>query len=227
MHKKSNSQTGAFNPRLLISFLLVSAAGWLAMVSLATPTPPSGTLSRANPRIIYTDSTGAPPNVSGVALGKPNCGPTNSLCSIFSLTIDPSVGVPVTGYDPSQYQIKLSWSWAVATVDYDVWVENATMTTVVAQNNSTADPSVIVLPTTLTPGVYNLVVVLATGAPIPYTGTVTLELKPPVSGLCDPSKTNCTPPRYQNYPAGPGQAEDAGEPSLGVDWNPNVAALKH
>jgi hypothetical protein len=30
-----------------------------------------------------------------------------------------------------------------------------------------------------------------------------------------------------SYPAGSGQADDAGEPSLGVDWNPNVAALKH
>src|SRR2546423_7320484 len=227
MHRKSVSQSGALNPRLFIAFLLVSAAGWLAMMSLATPTPPNGTLSGANRSVTYTDSTGAPPNLTGVALGKPNCGPTNSLCSIFTLTIDPSIGTPVTGYDPTQYQIKLTWSWQVATVDYDIWVENSTMTTVVAQNNSTADPSVIILPTTTTPGVYKIVVVLATGAPIPYTGTISLEAKPLVTGLCDPNTTNCTPPRYMSYAAGVGQADDAGEPSLGVDWSPNVAALLH
>jgi PKD domain-containing protein len=191
-----------------------------------TPSPTSATLSTSNRTITYTDSTGAPPNLTGLALGKPNCGPTGALCSIFNLTIDPTVGTAVGGYDPTQYQIKFSWSWQVSTVDYDIWIENAAGTTTVAQNNSTADPSVIVLPTTLAPATYQIVVVLATGAPIPYTGTIVLEQKPPVTGLCGPP-ADCTPPRYISYSAGAGQADDAGEPSLGVDWNPNVAALKH
>src|ERR1700730_3975068 len=191
-----------------------------------TPSPTRATLSTSNRTITYTDSTGAPPNLTGLALGKPNCGPTGALCSTFNLTIDPTVGVAVAGYDPTQYQIHLTWSWAVSTVDYDMWVEDATGTTVVAQNNSTLDPSVIILPTTTAPGVYQLVVVLATGAPIPYTGTVVLEPKPLVTGLCNPNATNCTPPRYMNYSAGEGQADDAGEPSVGVDWNPNVPSLK-
>ncbi len=177
MQKKPAFESGALIPRILVAFVLVSVATWLAVLSLATPAPPADTLSPSHPSVAYTDSTGAPPNLTGVALGKPNCGPTNSLCSIFTLTIDPSIGTPVTGYDPTQYQIKLTWSWQVATVDYDIWVENSTMTTVVAQNNSTADPSVIILPTTTTPGVYKIVVVLATGAPIPYTGTISLEAK--------------------------------------------------
>ena len=192
----------------------------------AAPSPTSATLSTLNRTITYTDSTGAPPNLTGVALGKPNCGPTGALCSIFNLTIDPTVGSAGGGYDPTQYQIKFSWSWQVSTVDYDFWIEDATGTTVVAQNNSTADPSVIVLPTTLAPATYQIVVVLATGAPIPYTGSITLEQKPAVTGLCGPP-ADCTPPRYISYSAGPGQADDAGEPSLGVDWTPNVATLKH
>ncbi|MDQ6808051.1 MAG: hypothetical protein M3Z64_01285, partial [Verrucomicrobiota bacterium] len=74
---------------------------------------------------------------------------------------------------------------------------------------------------------YKLIVTLSTGAPVPYTGTVTLESAASGgSGICDPAVANCTPPRYQSFPAGPGQADNAGEPSLGVDWNPNVPALQ-
>ncbi|MEY2531765.1 MAG: hypothetical protein QOI96_1850, partial [Verrucomicrobiota bacterium] len=248
MRKKPTSESGIFNPRLFLAFTLCLAGISLATFSFAgnrtankqaaslrtappaipnTPTPGSATLSTSNRSITYTDSTGAPPNLTGLALGKPNCGPTGALCSTFNLTIDPTVGTAVAGYDPTQYQLHFTWSWAVATVDYDIWIEDATGTTVIAQNNSTADPSVIILPTTTPPAVYQIVIVLATGAPIPYTGTIVLEPKPLVTGLCNPNVTNCTPPRYMSYPAGSGQADDAGEPSLGVDWNPNVAALKH
>src|SRR3984893_13431341 len=103
------------------------------------PSPASATLSTSNRTITYTDSTGAPPNLTGVALGKPNCGPTGALCSIFNLTSDPTVGTAVGAYDPTPSQIKVSWSWQVSTVDYDFWIEDATGTTTVAQNNSTAD----------------------------------------------------------------------------------------
>ncbi|MEP6602527.1 MAG: choice-of-anchor J domain-containing protein, partial [Spartobacteria bacterium] len=54
------------------------------------------------------------------------------------------------------------------------------------------------------------------------TGTISLVDKPP-----GPTLGTGLPPRYLSYPAGDGQADDAGEPSLGVDWNPNVASLKH
>src|SRR5437773_186435 len=130
MQKKSSSESGALNPRIVFCFLLCTAAGFLAMFSFATPTPTSGTLSTSNRSITYMESDGGVvPNPSEVALSMPNCTAPNS-CSTFNLTIDPNVA-------------------------------------------------------------------------------------------------DCTPPRYQSYSAGPGQADNAGEPSLGVDFNPNVAALKH
>jgi hypothetical protein len=61
-----------------------------------------------------------------------------------------------------------------------------------------------------------------------FVGTITLENKPTT---CPP--TACppppNPPRYQTYPAPPSAAGAAtsGEPSIGVDWTPNVAGLKH
>lgn len=226
MQKKSASQSGLSNPRVLSAFALCLAGVLLAMFSFATPAPPAGTLSTANRSITYTDSTGSLPNPSGVALGAPNCTAPMS-CSTFNLTIDPSVGVNGLGYVASQYQIFLQWQWAVSTVDYDVFIVGPSpLTTVVAKNQSTADPSTIILPTTLAPGVYKVTLALSTGAPIAYTGTIQLQPKPQVAGICPPGDPTCAPPRYQTFPAGPGQADNAGEPALGVDWNPNVASLK-
>ena len=206
--------------------LLCLAAISFAVLSFATPTPAGDVLSTSHRMITYTDSTGAPANPSPIATGVPQCGPTNALCSVFNLTIDPSIGLAVAGYDPNQYQIAIQWQWGVSTVDYDWFVEDAAGH-VIAKNQSTADPSSVILPTTTTPGIYKLIGTLSTGAPIPYTGTVTLQAKPQVSGVCAANDPSCKPPRYQNYPAGTGQADNAGEPSLGVDWNPNLGTLKH
>jgi PKD repeat protein len=191
----------------------------------AAPSPGSDTLSTSHRSITYTESGAQVPNETGVALGVPDCTVPNS-CSTFDLTINSSVGTAVAGYDPTQYQIHMTWSWSVATVDYDIFFEDAGGN-VVAVNNSTADPSAIIIPTTTPAGLYHVVIVLATGAPIGYTGTIVLEPKPLTAGICNPNVTNCTPPRYMNYPAGVGQADNAGEPSVGVDWNPNVASLKN
>lgn len=224
--KKNSLQSGLFNPRILAAFALCAVGSWLAMWSFAVPAPAGDTLSTANRSITYTDSTGSLPNPSGVALGAPNCTAPMS-CSTFNLTIDASVGLNGSGYVASQYQIFMQWQWAVSTVDYDVFIVGPSpLTTVVAKNQSTADPSTIILSTTLAPGVYKVILALSTGAPIPYTGTIRLEPKPQVTGICPPGDPTCAPPRYQNFPAGPGQADNAGEPALGVDWNPNVASLK-
>lgn len=191
-----------------------------AQPSPAAPSPAGDTLSTAHRAITYTDSTGAPLNPTPIATGTPTCGPSNALCSVFNLTIDPSIN------SLSGYQISIQWQWAVSTVDYDWFVEDST-NTVIAKNQSTADPSTIILPTTIAPGTYKLIGTLSTGAPISYTGTITLQpASSGTAGICGPP-ANCTPPRYQNYSAGAGQADDAGEPSLGVDWNPNNPALRH
>jgi PKD repeat protein len=223
MHKKPASQTGAINPRLFFSILLCCAALSLAFFSFAATTPASDTLSRTH-SVIYTDPLGAPLNPSHLAFGKPNCGPSDTACSVFTLTLDPSVTTVAPGYDPANYQLLFQWSWAVNTVDFDVFLEDAAGN-LLKKNTSTSDPSSIIIAVKDAPTVMKLVVVLSTGGPIAYTGTVTIQPAPPPGG-CSP-QANCAPPRYQNFPAGPGQADGAGEPSLGVDWNPNVATLKH
>src|SRR5258708_5865508 len=164
---QNNRESGFYNPRVFLAFLLCSVGALLAMLSFAAPSPTTGTLSTANPNVTYADSVGSPPNPTGFALGNPNCGPNDAGCSVFNLTIDSSVGTPATGYDPTQYQIRVQWSWTPSTVDNDVFIKNAAGT-VIAKNQSTSDPSTIILPTNLLPGVYKLILVLSTGAPVPY-----------------------------------------------------------
>jgi uncharacterized repeat protein (TIGR01451 family) len=229
MKKNFASQSGLFNPRAFGAFVLCAAGAALAVLTFAQvptpgPSPAGGTLSTANRRLTYMDPVGSSTNPSHLVLGKPDCSVPNS-CSIYTLTIDPSVSTPATGYDPTQYQIFIDESWSPAINDYDTFVEDAAGN-LIASNLSSGEPETITLPTATPPGVYKIILEMATGAPTPYTGTVTLQLKPTVTGICG-SPADCTPPRYINYPAGTGQAESSGEPSIGIDWNPNVASLKN
>jgi hypothetical protein len=173
------------------------------------PTPPSGTLSPANPTITYTDTLVE--NTTGV-IGAPICLAPNT-CSDFALTVNAS-SVSATK------QILIEGTWTPAQNDFDIYIEN-TAGQVIAQNPSTANPSAIILPIPADGTVYHIFILASVGA-----GNLNGLVK-----LID--KTNPVnqgpgvPPRYMNYAAGPSQANDSGEPSLGVDWNPNVAALKH
>src|SRR5438477_3000635 len=191
--------------------------------------PASGALTSANigssNAITYADSTGSlVPNLTFFA-GMGTCAVPTS-CSTYTLTIDSSVGTASGGYDPTKYQVYIEVDWALATEDYDTWMcsgsGNCVQANVVAHNNSTSDPEVIILPTSIASGAYTINLVNTSGAAEPYTGTIYLK-QIPVQTACT---GNCTPPRYENYPAGSGQAEPSGEPSIGVDWNPNVASLK-
>jgi uncharacterized repeat protein (TIGR01451 family) len=230
MKKNFASQSGLFNPRAFLAFTLGSIGALLAMFSFAQvptpgPSPASGTLSTSNRSLTYMDPVGSNTNPSHLALGQPDCTVPNS-CSIYTLTIDPSVSTSVAGYDPTKYQIFIDESWSPATDDYDTFVEDASGN-LIASNESSGEPETITLDAATTPpGVYKIILEMAVGAPTPYTGTVTLQPKPTVTGVCS-APADCTPPRYMNYPAGQGQADDAGEPSIGVDWNPNVAKLKN
>jgi len=230
MKTNSASQSGLFNPRVFAAFALCSVGAWLAMFSFAQvptpgPSPASATLSTANRSLAYMDPVGSNTNPSHLVLGEPDCTVPNS-CSIYTLTIDPSVSTPATGYDPTKFQIFIDESWSPAINDYDTFVEDAAGN-LIASNLSSGEPETITLDAATTPpGVYKIILEMATGAPTPYTGTVTLQPKPVQTAICA-TPADCTPPRYMNYPAGTGQADDAGEPSLGVDWNPNVATLKN
>ena len=211
MKKNSVSQSGIFNPRILLAFLFCAVAALLGTFSFRSfaATPSSGTLSPANPTITYTDTLVT--NTTGV-LGPPVCTVPNT-CSDFTLTVN-AHSVAATK------QILIEGTWTPAQNDFDMYIED-TNGNVIVQNASTANPSAIILPIPADGTVYHIFIEASVGAGN-LNGLVQLiDIPAPVN------QGPGAPPRYMNYPSGSSQANDAGEPSIGVDWNPNVATLKH
>ena len=227
MKKASNATSGFLNLRFLFACFLCLCGLSLAVVSFAggkhsrqappppaDPTPASGTISAANPTLSYSDGPFVVSNATGQA-GPPDCTVPMS-CSDFTLTVAVN--------DPSK-QVRVSVGWPVSAADFDVYVysDPPTNTTLAGTSASSADPEVVILPASN--ATYTIRVVPFAPAGQTYTTTVTLEDKPSV-----PVAGNAPPPRYQNYPPNPADlpgAGSAGEPSIGVDWNPNIASLKN
>ncbi|MEY2544704.1 MAG: hypothetical protein QOE81_2165 [Verrucomicrobiota bacterium] len=176
-----------------------------------TATPSGGTLDPSTPVLTYTDGPTAP-NPTGV-LGAPNCTAPNS-CSDFVVTVNANVNNL-----PATHNITWVVQWTPANVDLDIFVENAAGQ-LVANNNSTVDPSVIILPIPPNGTIYHFIVAASVGT-APLNGSVSLTTKFPAA-----APGAGAPPRYMNYPAGASQANGSNEPSMGVDWNPNDPSLR-
>ncbi len=213
MQKKPTSQSGALNPRILLATALCSAGVLLAIFSFAA-SPPNGTLTTASGPVIYTGGPFVTPNVTAQVNGTPDCTAPMS-CDDFALTISVPAGTDATK------RVKVSVEWPISAADFDVYILQGA--NVVATSASSSDPEVAFLPAVSAS--YTIRVVPFAPAGQSYTGTISLEDIP-----APPPPSGATPPRYQNYPPTPSDlagADSAGEPSTGVDWNPNMASLKH
>jgi hypothetical protein len=210
MKRNPSSKRGFVYARTFLGVLLLASAVSLAMLSFGDPVPPNGTLTPTNLTITYTDGP-LVPNPTGV-LPPPVCAGANT-CSDFTVTIN-AASLAAT------HNFTWSVQWPVPNVDMDIFIENPDGS-LVANNNSTTDPSAITLPIPPNGTVYHLVVASSVGTSI-ITGTATLEPKYPTA-----QQGAGAPPRYMHYRAGAGQGDGANEPSIGIDWNPNVPSLKH
>ncbi len=223
MKKRSNAKSGFFTFRILFGCFLCLCALSLAMASFAgkkrqsrhraaAPTPAQGTISAANPVVTYMDGPFVVPNATAQA-GDPVCTVPMS-CSDFALTVNSG--------DPNK-QVEISVSWPVSTADFDVYIYAGSPATggAIATSASSADPEVVTLPSTS--GVFTIRVVPFAPAGQTYTATVALKDKAAV-----PPPGSAPPTRFLNYPAPASAtgADSAGEPSIGVDWNPNDPTLK-
>jgi hypothetical protein len=129
--------------------------------------------------------------------------------------------------NPTTKQIRILINWSPVTADdYDLFVyagpyQNS-KATLIASNPSGVDPAVVLIPAVT--GTYTIVLDPFYPLGDTFVGTITLE-PIPVQG---PPGTGPAP-RYQTYPAPAGLSGTTGpgEPSIGVDWNPNMRSLKH
>lgn len=213
MRTKFNPQSGLSLARILAATALCAGAASLAIFSFAA-TPPSGTLTTVSGPVTWTGGPFVVANASAAAGGAPNCTAPMS-CDDFALTVN----VPT---DPTK-QVKITVGWPSAAADFDIYVYNGAGTTLVTSCASSSDPEICFVPAA--PASYIVRTVPFAPAGQSYTASATLEAIPPA-----PPAGTVAAPRYQNYPPNPANlagANSAGEPSIGVDWNPNVASLKN
>ncbi len=233
MKKNTPTKFGFSLTRLTVALLLcltgvsLAALSWAAqprssrhsakLGGPAAPTPGTGTVSLATPTLSYTDGPFVVPNVTGTA-GDPDCTAPMS-CSDFGLTVDMSGGPDP---DPGK-QVRVSVEWPLSAADFDIYVYAGFPATgsPIATSASSADPEVIILPAQS--ATYTIRAVPFNPGGQSYTATVALEAVTP-----PPPPGSAPAPRYQNYPAPDSAigADQAGEPSIGIDWNPNVPSLK-
>jgi hypothetical protein len=220
MNKNPASQS-AFSPlRVMMACALVSASALFAVWSFAAITPPAGTLTETSGTVTFTGGPYVVPNPSAQANGIPTCNAALE-CDEYKLTVS---GLSAATTASKYIRIEVGWP-NIGETQFDLYVFKGDTATgkIIAQNlgdQSYVDPDVVLIPAIN--GVYTLRIVpfLPNGQSI--TGKISLVPFPPVA----PVDTG-TAPTFSNHISPPTFGNDAGEPSIGVDWKPNVASLKH
>jgi PKD repeat protein len=228
MRKTTNCYSGLFTLRAAVACALFGFAvllGTFSFISYATPSPTGGTLSTSSGPLAFTDTSPLVPNATGEGVGfsAPTCTVPNT-CSSYTLTLGPSLFTAVSGYDPTKNNIVIQISWPTPANQYGSFVEDKNGN-VIASNTAGLDPETITIPVVTANlqanGPYTIVTTAEIGGGQTLAGTVSLV---PSSGAGNVSASPA--PRYQVYEAPSNTATQSGEPSIGVDWNPNVPSLK-
>ena len=185
--------------------------------------PPAGTITPTTTTDVTWNGTasGVPPTGGGEA----NC-EEGVNCDTFVLTLS---GTPA---DWVGKQVKVSIHWLSNASDYDLYIHKGSLDgPVVASSGDAASTSeeTVLNPasSSIGTGAFHVrVVYFATVPGDQYSGAASVVAAglPPVPA---PTPASVTPPRYQNYtPPAAGPATlglDAGEPSIGVNWNSETA----
>jgi hypothetical protein len=220
MRKKSANQSGLFHPRILLALALCSASAFLAMLSFAATTPTGGTLTDASGPLTFTGGPYLVANPSAQANGIPTCNAA-LVCDEYALTV---VGLSTPTTASKYIRIEVKWQeLGEAQFDLYVFQGNSTTGKIIAQSlgdQTYVDPDVVLIPAVN--GSYTIRVVPFNPQGLSITGTISLVAFPVVAPA-DPGVA----PTFSNHISPSALGNSAGEPSIGVDWAPRVAALKH
>lgn len=188
----------------MAAFMLVLS---LNVIGVQAAVPSSGQVSSDSPTATYTAGPFLVANTTGT-LGDVQCDATTP-CDDFKLTVNTPAGY---GTDHTM-TIKIDWPNSAA--DFDLYVLNS-QGVQVASAASSSDPEVVTLPPDS--GVYTIRVVPYAPLGESFKGTIALEAKG-----TNPAPSTETAPTYTNYaaPETLPNAHNAGEPSIGVNWNTN------
>ncbi|MCW2867975.1 MAG: hypothetical protein JWR20_2163, partial [Marmoricola sp.] len=191
---------------------LALGASLTGLASSQAATPPSATISDASPSASWTGGPFVAPNATGNA-GDPVCTVPAS-CDDFTL----HVATPTAYGDTHRLRVTVGWTNTAA--DFDVYLLDAQGKTV-ATAASGADPETLL--TAPSAGTYTVRVVPYVPAGSTFTAKASLESTPAA-----PAPGTETPPTFANYaaPSSFADANDAGEPSLGVDHKTGTAMFQ-
>ena len=211
------------NTRRFGAFTLFAAA--LLALSFAfintsrSAAPVAGTLNAGGAAVTWQGTAvgGSSPE------GETTCVPSVN-CDTFKLTL---AGTP-TDWIGQKAQVVISWPNTAD--DYDVYIHKGSATGPVVGSSAAggAGPETVPLdpsnPAVGTGDFYVTVVYWLVPAPGQYTGTATsvpTGVGPTPTPGTTPAATPIPPntPRFVNHYAPPGVMEDAGEPTMGVNWN--------
>lgn len=219
---KCKPQIRFSNLGLVFIALAVCAATVLTLSVLAGTTPSSGTLSPSNPSISFSGGPFAVSNPSSpTGDNPPAC--VDATCGVFALTVD----IPPTDFNSYKAKLHVEWTNSGTTTlrstksDYDVYVYSPNLTgTQTAKAASADNPEETSFD--VASGNYTIYVDPFDVSPtVPFNATLTLirVTQTPWPATEGPTAVPPGTPRFFNYFAPSGVADDAGEPSIGVNWN--------
>ena len=232
--KKTPSDSGRFNPRIIVAFVFFSMAGLLAFVSLAA-TPASGTLDPGGAAVSWSGFNAASP--LGVAAPDPAACQAGVNCDYFTLALS---GAPADWAD-KKARVKIASTDTAS--DFDLYIYKGTakapngqpLGALVGSSASsgsneevTLDPNQAAIGT----GAFTIQVVywLVEGG-VTYNAEASSVANAVDPGPAPaPTAAPLPPgtPRFVNHYAPPGVMEDAGEPTMGVNWKTeNVSRPKN
>lgn len=214
-----SNQSGIFVLRLVLACALVALAAVFAFRAFAA-NPANGTITPFSPPVTWTGTgTGVPP----AAGGESDC-EEGANCDTFVLNISGT---------PSEWvgkQVKVRIQWLANASDYDLYVHKGSLDGPVIASSGAGGTTFEEL--TLNPnssnigtGTFHVRTVYFAATPADqYSGAASVIAAglPPIAAPL----ASGVAPRYQNYtPPAAGPATlglDAGEPSIGVNWNSEV-----
>ncbi len=184
-----------------IAVMLLPVAFVIATHSFAA-NPSSGSVSPGSPAS-WTGVTG------GAGLDPSTC-VYGATCDRFTLNVN----------NPGGYNLKVRIQWLTIANDLDLYLcqgtESDPCATIVGQSAQGTTDFEEVNVANPASGTYYVVVVNFAGATT-YSGQASLSQPP--SPTPTPPPGSGAAPRFQNYVAPPNLGNDAGEPSIGVNWN--------
>jgi hypothetical protein len=235
MKKNPASQSGLFNPRVLIAFSLCSVGVLLAMFSFAA-TPSSGTLTINSGPISYTAGPFFQSNQSPLGLGQLDTGPRCDAadpCDSYTLTVSLPAGYAAAHPNAA---IKATMFWTdtgTGQSNYDLYIFNGINPTVDGnhpadhQSVSNSNPEVAIINPVID-GNTHYTLKIVPNQPTGETVQVRIELLPGSGGIfpgfggADPTAPGV--PRYQIFVA-PSPDADVGNGEFNIGFNPHTGRI--